>query len=225
MRQDGDPNPVATLQTAYERTLEATELHNWLGTSTVCGAQLHYRVRDAPSGQKENAPLLYATSLGDCQVMVLRPSWNDVYYKSKEEWHWFDCPRQLGTNSPDTPNQNALMDKVDLEVGDVVLAMTDGLVDNLWDHEIVDIVFKTLRDWESKDIYNDAGIHAGGGHDGMRAAAHNLVAAAKQIALDPFAESPYMERAIDEGLASVGGESPLSSLSLRFIGCWHLTQV
>jgi hypothetical protein len=31
------------------------------------------------------------------------------------------------------------------------------------------------------------------------------MAAAKVIALDPYAESPFMERAIEEGLASEGG--------------------
>jgi len=33
-----------------------------------------------------------------------------------------------------------------------------------------------------------------------------LMEAAKVIALDPYAESPFMEHAIEEGLASEGGE-------------------
>lgn len=40
----------------------------------------------------------------------------------------------------------------------------------------------------------------------MRIAAQDVVDAAKKVAMDPFAESPYMEHAIEEGLASEGGE-------------------
>jgi hypothetical protein len=41
--------------------------------------------------------------------------------------------------------------------------------------------------------------------DGMRFVAQRLVNAAREIAEDPFAESPYMEKAIDEGLSIEGG--------------------
>jgi hypothetical protein len=37
--------------------------------------------------------------------------------------------------------------------------------------------------------------------------AEELMEAARVIAVDPFAESPFMEHAIEEGLASAGGES------------------
>jgi hypothetical protein len=41
----------------------------------------------------------------------------------------------------------------------------------------------------------------------MALVAQDLMAAAKVIALDSYAESPFMEHAIEEGLASVGGWS------------------
>lgn len=143
-----DPNPVASLQAAYEHTLKATERHNWQGTTTACGAQLHYKPM-AGSELRRPFPVLYVTNLGDCQIMVFRPRDQKVVYKTKEQWHWFDCPRQLGTNSPDTPKENAIMDVVDLEVGDVVLAMSDGVIDNLWEHEITETVTKSIHDWEA----------------------------------------------------------------------------
>jgi serine/threonine protein phosphatase PrpC len=206
MQPDAEPNPVATLQTAYERTLEATKLHNWQGTTTVCGAQLHYTVRDTASRHRETIPLLYVTNLGDCQVMVLRPREQEILYKTKEQWHWFDCPRQLGTNSPDTPETNAVVDTVDIEVGDVVLAMTDGVIDNLWEHEIVDIIFSSIRQLGPENSESAPETQPGeDARDIMKTAAQNLVAAAKRVAMDPYAESPFMEHAIEEGLASVGG--------------------
>ena len=200
-----DPDPISALQTAYERTVEAAGKHNWQGTTTACGAQLHYALPEG-SNLAEPSPVLYVTNLGDCQVMVLRPKDRKVIFKTKEQWHWFDCPRQLGTNSPDTPKENAVLDIVDIEVGDVILAMTDGVIDNLWEHEIVDTVLKAIHNWETDDIAKDATDRTGGRNGGMKAAAQELVAAAKQVAMDPFAECPFMEHAIEEGLASEGGK-------------------
>jgi len=41
--------------------------------------------------------------------------------------------------------------------------------------------------------------------EGMRFVAMELVKAARVIAEDPFAESPFMERAVEEGLMIEGG--------------------
>ncbi|KAL7901141.1 phosphatase 2C-like domain-containing protein [Trichoderma sp. SZMC 28014] len=199
------PDPVASLQTAYEQTQEATGAHNWQGTTTVCGAQLHYRTA-MDAGREVAMPVLYATNLGDSQVLVLRPRDKEIIYKTTEQWHWFDCPRQLGTNSPDTPKQNAVVDTVDLEEGDVVLAMSDGVIDNLWGHEIAANVFQSIKAWEDGEAADTQGDRTGGRNGGMALAAQNLMAAAKVIALDPYAESPFMEHAIEEGLASEGGK-------------------
>lgn len=99
------------------------------------------------------------------------------------------------------------MDVVDLQVGDIVLAMSDGVIDNLWEHEIVTIIFKSVQSWESGGhSESHQGDRTGGRNGGMKAAANDLVEAAKEIATDPFAESPFMERAIEEGLASEGGK-------------------
>src|SRR5689334_14570547 len=111
--QKFEPNPIEYLQKAYEQTIEATSKPNpWQGTTTVAGAQLHSKTpNDDPNGPA--TPLLYITSLGDSQVLVLRPRDSELVFKTTEQWHWFDCPRQLGTNSPDTPRGNAVMDKVE----------------------------------------------------------------------------------------------------------------
>ena len=104
-----------------------------------------------------------------------------------------------------------MTDTVDIEVGDVVLAMTDGVIDNLWEHEIVDTIVKSIEAWEKANTPKVNGSRVGGRNGGMLVAAQDLVAAAKKIAMDPFAESPFMEHAIEEGLASEGGE--LTSLT------------
>ena len=196
-----EPNPVAYLQRAYEQTLEATSSPNeWHGTTTTCAALLHHKTRSSV-----NEPVLYVTNLGDSQVLVVRPETHEIIYKTTEQWHWFDCPRQLGTNSPDTPRSNAVMDKVEAKEDDVVIAMSDGVVDNLWEHEILDNVVSSMREWESGEVGEVMDDRTGGQGSGMLYVAKQLVKAARAVAEDPYAESPFMERAVDEGLAMEGG--------------------
>jgi len=95
-----------------------------------------------------------------------------------------------------------VLDTVEIQEEDVVIAMTDGVVDNLWEHEIVDNVCDSMEEWSGeKDKDAEEQTYA----DGMRFVAQRLVNAAREIAQDPFAESPYMEKAIDEGLSIEGG--------------------
>lgn len=203
------PKPVECLQRAYEQTIKATTQPNtWQGTTTAAGAQLHYQQQEddvtAPI-----TPLLYVTNLGDSQILVLRPRELEVIYKTTEQWHWFDCPRQLGTNSPDTPRENAVMDMVEIEENDVVLAMTDGVIDNLWEHEILESVVKSIRKWEAGEGGESRGDRQHGSGGGMKFVAEELMNAARIIAQDPFAESPFMEHAVEEGLAMEGGKCTL----------------
>ena len=114
---------------------------------------------------------------------------------------------QLGTNSPDEPNKDAVVDKITIEEDDVVLAMSDGVVDNLWEHEVVTNVCDSLEKWQKGDAgkvmeSNENSTYA----SGMRYVAAELVKAARTIAEDPFAESPYMERAVEDGISIEGGK-------------------
>ncbi|KAF2085662.1 hypothetical protein K490DRAFT_46136 [Saccharata proteae CBS 121410] len=194
------PKPIEYLQRAYEKTRDATaEPNKWLGTTTACSALL---------ASADSKPSLYVTQLGDSQVLVLRPRQREIIYKTTEQWHWFDCPRQLGTNSPDTPQDNAVMDCVEIEEDDVVLAMSDGVVDNLWDHEVLQNVVDSMHKWENGEAVSASGNEPRSKSyaDGMQFVAEELVKAARTIAEDPFAESPYMEKAVDEGLSIEGGK-------------------
>ncbi|SMQ50347.1 unnamed protein product [Zymoseptoria tritici ST99CH_3D7] len=193
--EDGEPEPVKWLEEAYEHTKAAlSEPNEWHGTTTTSAALLHW---------KDDKPLVYVTQLGDCKVLVVRPQESgegEVLFSSVEQYHYFDCPRQLGTNSPDTPEGNAVLDKVDVEEDDVVLALSDGVTDNLWEEEISDYAAGALKTIKEKH-----------GHDfdlqqAMKYVAQEIVLAARKIAEDPFAASPFMEKAVEEGLAIEGGK-------------------
>ncbi|EGC46142.1 conserved hypothetical protein [Histoplasma capsulatum var. duboisii H88] len=200
---DSAPDNVSYLQRAYEQTVEATSTPNeWLGTTTSTTAVLHYTINSGTP-----TPMLYVTTLGDCQLLVIRPSEQRVIFKTEGQWHWFDCPMQLGTNSVDTPKENAQSAQIELQENDLVLAVSDGVVDNLWEHEVLKVVLDSLDEWDSgkkdDDMFSNRASDGGGE---IVYAARKLLQAAKDIAQDPFAESPYMEKAIEEGLTIEGGK-------------------
>ncbi|RPA77289.1 hypothetical protein BJ508DRAFT_188403, partial [Ascobolus immersus RN42] len=187
-----DPSsPVMALQKAYETVCEVTEptdrdgvKHEWQGTTTFCGAS----VVKPKAGEKSDGKMRVGfLNLGDSQGFLIRPKAEEVLFKTTEQWHWFDCPVQLGTNSKDTPLENAVYTVKEVQVGDIILLATDGLMDNLWEHEILDIVMK-------------------GDKKGGEWTAQELVDRAVERGRDPFTESPYMERAVDNGLATEGGK-------------------
>jgi serine/threonine protein phosphatase PrpC len=197
-----EPDPISYLQRAFDQTKQATsEPNEWHGTTTACAALLGSDNSVPPH------PILYVTQLGDSQILVLRPRNREIIFKTTEQWHWFDCPRQLGTNSPDTPISNAVLDRIEIEEDDVVLAMTDGVVDNLWDHEVLQNVLNSMEKWKNNVNSAEDGKEPGKRSyaDSMRFVAQELVNAARVVAEDPFAESPYMEKAVDEGLSIEGG--------------------
>ncbi|QIW95438.1 hypothetical protein AMS68_000956 [Peltaster fructicola] len=192
-----EPDPIQYLEDAYEATKEAlAPPTEWFGTTTVTAAVLHWR-----SDNTEH-PILYVSQLGDSKGLVVRPSEKKVIFGTEEQWHYFDCPRQLGTNSPDTPKGNAVLSVVEVEEGDIVLTMSDGVTDNMWEYEIADKVVEALDKWKANSEH-DADTPLA---EAMKYVAQQLVLSARQIAEDPFAESPFMERAVEEGLAIEGGK-------------------
>ena len=195
---------VQYLETAFEKTKSATnfgEENQIMGTTTASGAVLHHKIVRQRNMKDEQVPVVAAVSLGDCAVLVVRPGLGaaegELVFKSKEDWHWFDCPRQLGTNSPDTPRNNAFVETVDVKEGDVVVVVSDGVTDNLYEEEIVEWVDECVRKWDDREKEAE---------DGVVFVARTIMEKAREVALDPYAGSPYMERAVDEGLAAEGGK-------------------
>ncbi|PWY73903.1 protein phosphatase 2C [Aspergillus sclerotioniger CBS 115572] len=217
-----DPNghseldPIGYLQRAYEETIRATTSPGeWFGTTTSVTALLHWKHDDTGHVR----PLLYITNLGDCKVFVIRPREKKILFRTQEQWHWFDCPMQLGTNSVDTPRKDAVLSLIDVQEDDLVVAVSDGILDNLWEHEILTVILESLEKWDQgrhddKDM--DWAPPAVLADEQMVFVARELLKSALAIAQDPFAESPYMEKAVDEGLAMQGGK--MDDISV-VVGC------
>ncbi|CAG8935889.1 unnamed protein product [Penicillium salamii] len=206
-------DPVEYLQSAYEETLRATTSPTeWLGTTTSATAILHHAEQDG-----KQRPLLYVTNLGDCKIMVIRPTEEKVIFRTAEQWHWFDCPMQLGTNSIDTPRKDAVLSKIALQEDDIILALSDGVMDNLWEHEVLKIIMDSTNKWEEGRVSHEDVPNSRLSEERNVFIARELLNSALTIAQDPFAESPFMEKAIDEGLAIEGGK--MDDISVVVASC------
>lgn len=113
----------------------ATKNNQAIGSSTACVVGL--------VGNR-----LVGVNLGDSGLIVIR-GW-DVIYRAHDQQHYFNCPFQLGTDSMDTVDVGAPIE-VELRRGDCVVIGTDGLWDNVFAKEVVDVVSDHIRPSASSD--------------------------------------------------------------------------
>lgn len=110
--------PVQILSIAYDNSSYIT------GSSTACILTL-------------NDSELQSANLGDSGFMVVRG--NEILFRSKEQQHSFNFPYQLGTGSTDKPEHASIVN-LNVEEGDMVVLGSDGLWDNVFESEIVEIL-------------------------------------------------------------------------------------
>ncbi|CRG94154.1 protein phosphatase, putative [Plasmodium gallinaceum] len=91
--------------------------------------------------------------IGDSQFMIIRN--NNIIYKSKPQQYEFNFPYQLGSNSLSKP-KDAEIAHIEVQKNDIIVAGTDGLWDNLYDNQILNIVKKNEFSMLSEKIANEA---------------------------------------------------------------------
>ena len=120
-------DPVEIMQRGYEKCLscmlhEVSLTRNHAdhqgvhGSSTCLLALLH------------DSRLLIA-NLGDCCLMLIREG--KIVHRTTEMLHAFNYPLQIGTNGREEPMKDAERSEVPVERDDVVVVGSDGLMDNL----------------------------------------------------------------------------------------------
>ena len=86
---------------------------------------------------------LRALSLGDSRCVVIRNG--QIKHTTKEIVHFFDCPYQMGDQSPDRPK-----DATTLSVGvlpdDLIIMASDGVFDNISDDDLSFFVTKQVSE-------------------------------------------------------------------------------
>jgi len=125
------PDPKNVLIDGYDTVVRKKEVK--AGSSTACILTL-----DKISG------IVYSTNLGDSGFTVIRD--NRVIFKTQEQQHYFNAPYQLSI-IPDTSiaylqntPHDAYDDQFTAEEGDVIVLGTDGLWDNMYDEDIINII-------------------------------------------------------------------------------------
>lgn len=161
----GVKSPAELLKIAHERCLDIQ------GSTTACIISLI-----------DNK--IHAANLGDSGFLIVRNG--ALVYKTKEQQHYFNCPFQIGS-SRDMPEDAQRIIVEDVQSGDIIVACTDGVFDNLFTDAILRIV-------------NDS--------TGMDPAqiADRIASAAHTIGCDTTAFTPFQDGAQKTGQLWQGGK-------------------
>ncbi|XP_065034790.1 probable protein phosphatase 2C 1 isoform X3 [Musa acuminata AAA Group] len=86
----------------------------------------------------EKDATLKVANVGDCGLRLIRRG--QVVFATSPQEHYFDCPYQLSSEKIGQTYQDAMVCTVELMEGDIVVMGSDGLFDNVFDHEIISTV-------------------------------------------------------------------------------------
>lgn len=163
----GSVDPVKVLEMAYLST-------KGKGSSTACIIAL------TDQG-------IHAVNLGDSGFIVIRDGC--TIFRSPVQQHDFNFTYQLESdNGSDLPS-SAQVFTFPVSSGDVIVAGTDGLFDNLYNNEITAVVVHAIR----------AGLEP-------QVTAQKIAALARQRAQDKNRQTPFSTAAQDAGFRYYGGK-------------------
>ncbi|KAK4771880.1 hypothetical protein SAY86_013655 [Trapa natans] len=163
----GSIDPARVLEKAHAST-------NAKGSSTACIIAL----------TKEG---LHAINLGDSGFIVIRDGC--TIFRSPVQQHGFNFTYQLESgNTGDLPSSGQVF-TIPVIPGDVVVAGTDGLFDNLYNNEITAVVVDAVR----------SGLEP-------QAMAQKIAALARQRAMDRNRQTPFASAAQEAGYRYHGGK-------------------
>lgn len=171
-------DPTRVLENAYLKTKAK-------GSSTACIVAL------TDQG-------IHAVNLGDSGFRVVRDG--STIFRSPAQQHDFNFPYQLASEDGSDLPRSGQVFNFDVESGDVIVAGTDGLFDNLYNDEINAIV-----------------VHATRTRSGPQITAQRIAALARQRALDKNRQTPFSTAAQDVGIRYFGGKLDDITVVVSFI--------
>lgn len=186
-------DPVEIMQRGYEKCLSCAAAEGIYGSSTCLLALLHHST-------------LLVANLGDCSLLVVRRG--EVVFRTSEMQHAFNFPLQLGTHSRDEPMKDAKRYDIGVEKEDVVIVGSDGLMDNLFDEDILE----TLSEFAPPNQPSNLPPFS------PQAVSEALCNRARDISETTTATTPFMMRAIEEGIDFVGGKRDDISVLVGVVG-------
>ncbi|CAK7330421.1 unnamed protein product [Dovyalis caffra] len=107
----------------------------------------------------ERNGILKIANVGDCGLRAIREG--RVYFSASPQEHYFDCPYQLSSEIVGQTYLDAAVGRVEVMEGDTIVMGSDGLFDNVFDHEIVSTIARHSDVAEAaKALANLASIHS-----------------------------------------------------------------
>ncbi|KAL8208327.1 hypothetical protein R6Q57_007739 [Mikania cordata] len=141
---------------------------------------------------------LHAINLGDSGFVVIRDGC--TIFHSPVQQHDFNFTYQLANgNEGDQPSSGQVF-KIPVEIGDVIVAGTDGLFDNLYNNEVTALVVQGVRSRVSPDVM-----------------ARNIAELARVKALDRKRQSPFSAAAQEAGYRYHGGKLDDITVVVSFV--------
>lgn len=171
-------DPARVLEKAHARTKK-------VGSSTACIIAL------TDQG-------IHAVNLGDSGFIVVREG--STVFQSPSQQHDFNYPYQLDASGLGDLPKDAQVLTVPVAPGDVIVAGTDGLFDNLYTNEVADIVMQAVQD-----------------KFGPQDTARKLAALARQQGMDKAWKSPFATAAQDAGFYYLGGKLDDVSVVVSYV--------
>ncbi|KAJ1295883.1 hypothetical protein BS78_01G257200 [Paspalum vaginatum] len=128
--------------------------------------------------------VLQASNIGDSGFLVIRNG--EVFKKSKPMLYGFNFPLQI--EKGDDPFKLVENYTIDLNEGDAIVAATDGLFDNVYEHEVAALISKSLQaDLNPTEI------------------AEHLAVKAQEVGRSGAGRSPFSDAALSVGYLNYSG--------------------
>ena len=201
-----DDRPKTLIHDAFWRLVEDFKAGRKkpFGSSTACVVMIN----------RETGQLKFG-NLGDSGFVLLSPvdtveglgTRYRIKFKSESQQHRFNMPYQITLVPPNgrvsdttdltaTDNSSKLAKKLIVETGDIVLLMTDGVLDNIFDDELEELVSSSITIRSRKNNPNDV----------PNLVAQDIAFKARELSENSRRESPFTVEARKHGLTYLGGK-------------------
>lgn len=148
IKLDGVPLYSKTLATQMKKKvdgetgLDVKQIAKILGECVAYANEKATGASTALVGSIDETGFLRVLNVGDCTCMIIRD--NKIVARTKEINHFYECPYQFSEISPDRPTDGTKMN-FQLQKGDLLLAGSDGVFDNLNEDEILTVVLSSPK--------------------------------------------------------------------------------
>ena len=156
---------------------------------------------------------LYLANIGDSAALLLRPTprrfaragtvlWPRLVARTHEQTHYFNCPFQVAAEDMLAVVEGSTdVIQVDVRAGDIIVAATDGVTDNLFDERVQGLVAA-----EARRLVGPSAAECSEALQAVADALANEAVAVGSREDDPKLATPFSVHAGMEGYTAPGGK-------------------